>query len=102
MSPTEKWLAHANHWTFYVLLITMPIVGYLLASASGNPVYFFNAEIPALIEKNQLLQYSLRGLHFAGALVLIILMAVHVSAAMRHLWVRRDGVIQRMAPFLRR
>lgn len=102
LSPAEKALAHATHYGLYGLLIAMPIVGYFLVSAHGQPVPFFNAQLPALIGENETLQYSLRGMHILGAITLVLLLAMHVVAALRHAWSLRDGVMERMVPFSNR
>lgn len=99
LTPAQKWLAHTTHWTIYVLLIGMPVGGYLLVSAYGQPVPFFNSSLPALINENERLQYALRGMHIAGAIALIAILFLHISAALRHAWSLRDGVMERMAPF---
>jgi cytochrome b561 len=102
LSPGEKALAHATHYGLYGLLIAMPIVGYFLVSSHGQPVPFFNAQLPALIGENVTLQYSLRGMHFLGAITLVLLLTMHVFAALRHAWSLRDGVMERMVPFSNR
>jgi cytochrome b561 len=102
LSPGEKALAHATHYALYGLLIAMPIVGYFLVSSHGQPVPFFNAQLPALIGENETLQYSLRGMHILGAITLVLLLAMHVFAALRHAWSLRDGVMERMVPFSNR
>lgn len=102
LTSAEKALAHATHYGLYGLLIAMPIVGYLLVSSHGQPVPFFNAQFPALIGENETLQYSLRGMHILGAIALVLLLAIHVFAALRHAWALRDGVMERMVPFSNR
>ena len=42
MKPWEKLAAHAVHWAFYVLMIGMPIMGWISASASELPSFLFN------------------------------------------------------------
>lgn len=102
LTPGEKALAHATHYGLYGLLIAMPIVGYFLVSSHGHPVPFFNAQIPALIGENKILQHSLKGMHFLGAMALVLLLSMHIFAALRHAWSLRDGVMERMVPFLNR
>ncbi|WP_296810781.1 cytochrome b [Thiocapsa sp.] len=102
LTPAEKALAHATHYGLYGLLIAMPIVGYILVSSHGQPVPFFNAQLPAVIGENETLQYSLRGMHILGAMTLVLLLAMHVFAALRHAWTLRDGVMERMVPFANR
>ncbi len=101
LSPSEKGLAHATHHVLYALLITIPIVGYLLVSSHGMSIPFFNSKLPALIGESVQNQRALAGLHFAGAIVLLMVVGLHIAAAMRHAWSLRDGVMERMAPWLR-
>lgn len=99
LKPWQKTLARANHWLFYILLIGMPIGGYLLVSAHGQPVPFFGAELPAAIGKSERLQGLIWVMHASGGFLLIALIALHVAAALRHAWLLRDGVLRRMTPF---
>lgn len=101
LTPSEKVLAHATHHVLYALLIVMPIVGYLLVSSYGVSIPFFGSELPPAIGESVHQQRALTGLHFAGAITLVILIALHITAAMRHAWSLRDGVMARMAPWLR-
>jgi cytochrome b561 len=99
LAPWQKMLARANHWLFYVLLIGLPIGGYLLVSAHGSPIPFFGAQLPAAIPESESLQSRIGTLHATGAFVLIALMLLHVAAALRHAWLLKDGVLRRMTPF---
>jgi cytochrome b561 len=101
LTPSEKGLAHATHHVLYALLITIPIVGYLLVSSHGMSIPFFNSKLPAVIGESVQHQRALAGLHFAGAIVLLMVVGLHIAAAMRHAWSLRDGVMERMAPWLR-
>lgn len=48
--PHWKMLAaKATHGLLYLLMIVMPIFGWMLLSASGKPITFFSLELPALI-----------------------------------------------------
>ena len=100
LSPTEKQLAMTTHRTLYFLLLAMPVIGYMLISAYGQPVPFFRWELPPIIGENESMQYSLQRLHAASAIGLLAVLTLHISAALRHAWALRDGVFERMAPFL--
>ncbi len=100
LAPWQKRLARATHWLFYILLIGLPISGYLLVSAHGSPVPFFGAQLPAVIQKSEVLQSRISMLHETGAFVLITLIVLHVAAALRHALVLKDGVLRRMMPFV--
>jgi cytochrome b561 len=99
LTPTQKQLAQATHRTLYFLLLAMPVIGYMLINSFGKPVPFFQWELPAIIGENQGMQYSLQRLHAASGVALLLVLAVHISAALRHAWSLRDGVMERMAPF---
>jgi cytochrome b561 len=99
LPPWQKWLAHANHWLFYILLIGLPIGGYLVVSGHGHPVPFFIWQLPPVIGKSERLANLIMILHASGAVVLTVLIVLHVSAALRHALLLRDGVLRRMTPF---
>jgi cytochrome b561 len=98
----ERWqkaVSSAVHGSIYVLLLAMPIVGYIANSAYGAPTPFFGLfNVPPIIGKNEPLSELLfAGHRFAGWL-LIALVLMHVGAALFHYFIRRDNVLQRMLP----
>jgi cytochrome b561 len=77
----------------------MPIVGYIANSAYGAPTPFFGlAELPPIVEKNEALSTPLFAIHRWVGFLLIILVLIHVSAALYHQFIRGDNVLQRMLP----
>jgi cytochrome b561 len=98
LSATEKKIAIANHWAFYLLLIGLPLGGYLLVNARGHSVPFFGAELPAVLAKNEFLSGLIFFVHAGGAFLLIALIVLHVAAALRHELVLKDNTLRRMTP----
>src|SRR5512134_18143 len=47
-STPQKLFTKLVHVMLYVLMIGMPILGWLLLSAAGKPIPFFGLELPAL------------------------------------------------------
>jgi cytochrome b561 len=95
----QKTLSSVVHTSFYVLLLAMPIVGYIANSAYGAPTPFFGLfELPAIVDKNETLATPLFTIHRSVGWLLIVLVLAHVSAALYHHFVRRDRVLQRMLP----
>jgi cytochrome b561 len=98
----ERWQKVASsivHTLFYVLLIAMPIVGYVATSAYGAPPSFFGLfTMPPIVEKDEALATQLFTLHRWVGYLLIVLLLTLVSAALYHHFVRGDNVLQRMLP----
>ncbi|MGI6246979.1 MAG: cytochrome b/b6 domain-containing protein [Pseudochelatococcus sp.] len=114
---TQGWaifLAHATHVAFYGLLIALPLTGWIYVSAGwavgvDRPLnvatsWFGLLPIPHLpgFEGERAVAFGAMGAH--GLLVWggVVLVAMHVGAALKHQFIDRDGVLARMVPFLRR
>lgn len=90
-------ISHAVHWSIYVLLIAVPIAGYLGVSYYGAHTPF-GLPIPSLVPKDQPTSKVVFEWHAIGAFTLLALIAVHIAAAFYHRFIRRDGVLSRMWP----
>jgi len=99
IAPWQKAVSSIVHTSLYVLLLAMPIVGYIANSAYGAPTPFFGLfELPPIVGKDEELATQLFTLHRWTGWLVIILVLTHVSAAIYHYFVRRDNVLQRMLP----
>lgn len=99
----QRRLAHATHLLMYVLLLAVPLSGWLLNSVAGQPLPWFGLfEVPALAAKNPTLRTSVGGTHVWLFWTLAALVGLHVLAAFYHQWVRQDGLLARMLPGHRR
>ncbi|SLN26676.1 hypothetical protein ROJ8625_01081 [Roseivivax jejudonensis] len=88
-----------SHAALYVMLVAMPVLGYVRVRAGGFPIEWLDAlNAPTLVPENEALAETAKTLHYYGALVIVALIAVHVSAAIYHAKIRRDGVFFRMWP----
>ena len=77
----------------------MPIVGYIANSAYGASTPFFGLfEVPPIIAKNEPLATQLFTLHRWVGWLVVLLVAMHIGAALYHQFVRRDSVLKRMLP----
>jgi cytochrome b561 len=89
--------ARANHALLYAVLLMQPVIGFLDTNAWGFPLQWAGLiEIPSPIGKNEALAPILSGLHWFGAMALLLLIAAHLGGVFYHGVVRRDGVVQRM------
>lgn len=87
------------HGLMYLLLLAMPILGWLATASGDFPVQFFGTNLPGIIGVDKALSDTLFQWHARVAWSLLVLIAIHVIAALYHALVRRDGVIQRMRPW---
>jgi len=99
MRPAERLAAHLSHLLLYLLLLVMPIAGWIITSASNIPFrMFWLILIPAITEPNEAVADVAARMHFALFVVLSLLLAVHIGAALRHHFLNRDDVLVRMLP----
>lgn len=99
MSPIMAKLAHLGHLVLYVLMVVVPVSGWLNSSSAGYEIpvaYLF--EIPRLMEKNKALTPYLSGFHEYIAWALLVIVAGHVAFALKHKFIDRDGSFEAMAP----
>jgi cytochrome b561 len=109
MPTWEKRVAKLSHVTLYVLLIALPISGWAVVSASplNIPTLLYGVlplpHLPVLADlpDEREAQDSLKALHEIGGWILALLLAGHVTAALRHHFLLRDDVLVRMLPRLR-
>ena len=89
--------AHTSHALLYVLLLLMPVVGFLATNAWGFPLTVFGVvPLPAPYGKDEELAKLLSFLHWCGAITLILLIGAHLMGVVYHTFIRRDGLLRRM------
>lgn len=89
----------AVHGLLYVTLLAQPVLGWFATSAGGFPVEFFNTNLPGPLAKNKALYDTLIGYHRLLGRAILVLIAIHVGAALMHAFVLRDTVMRRMSLF---
>jgi cytochrome b561 len=87
------------HGLLYVVLLVQPVLGWAATAAGGFPIEFFNRELPKFIAKDEALSARLYDLHGAVGLLLLVLVTIHVTAALFHWLAVRDTVMRRMSLF---
>ncbi len=97
----ERGLAHAVHSIFYILLIALPLGGWIASSLSGRGVDMFGLfTIPALpLGQDKQLGHSIFEAHHLGGNIMIYLIALHIAGALKHTLWDKDGNLWRMLPF---
>ena len=94
--------ARLVHLGLYVLMIAMPLAGWLALSAAGKPIPFFGLHLPALIGKNKELADFIKEIHAIGAEIGYYLIGLHVSAVLFHHYFKHDNTLSRMLPLYKK
>jgi cytochrome b561 len=93
-----KLAASLSHYALYALMIAMPLIGWGMLSAGGYPVVLFSGfQLPAILPQSDALHAALWTAHQVFAFLLFGVILLHVSAALFHRLIRRDGVFKAMA-----
>jgi superoxide oxidase len=96
LPPWQSRLSGLVQLALYVLMIAMPLAGWLILNGEGQTVPFFGLSLPVLMAENRNLAGTLKDLHEAGATLGYILLGIHAAAALFHHYVLRDNTLQRM------
>ena len=97
MSPLARLAAHAGHLALYVLMLAVPLSGWLMSSAYGIPVVLFGVlPLPDFVPVSEGLADVLKEAHKIAALSMAGLVLLHVAGALKHHFVDRDGLMSRM------
>jgi cytochrome b561 len=94
----ERIAEHLGHFALYLFLICMPLVGWIGSIAAGYAPKLGSIEFNLPIEKNKVLSETAFDLHNTFAIILIVLVSIHILAALFHHFIKRDGVLRRMLP----
>jgi cytochrome b561 len=95
----QKRVSAWSHGILYGLILMMPVSGYIRVRAGGFPIESLDAlGIGTWLPRSQELANAAKTVHYAGAIALVILLALHIGAALHHGLVKKDGVFDRMWP----
>lgn len=100
MRTWERWTSGLVHFLFYVLLILLPLSGWVWMSAADRPIDFFGLfTIPSIVAPSDEVADVLHDRHETLGLMMLALVALHFLAALKHQFVDRDRLFSRMNPF---
>jgi cytochrome b561 len=101
----EAALSKVTHALFYLLMLAIPLAGWGLSSAygKGKPVSIFGLfNFPALPVASDKPTVGMFGeLHEITTTIMLVLLALHVGAALKHHFIDKDGTVRRMVPWLK-
>ncbi len=97
LSAWQRLSSEMVHWSLYALVLATTLTGWLFASFRGWSVSFlFLTPLPMLGSVDATAARAIDGLHQAMEWTLLAFIVIHVSAALLHILLYRDGVVQRM------
>ena len=85
--PRQRMVAAAGHTVLYLLLIAVPVLGYLSASTAPGGIettLFLLIPVPHLLPADEALYGMIRPVHQVAAWALVLLAAGHAAAAVHH------------------
>lgn len=98
----QRTAATFSHTALYVLMLVIPVSGWLYSSATGvQVVYLGLVPLPDAVEKDKVLAEVLKNVHVSLNVTMALFIAVHVAAAFKHHFIDRDEVLARMWPGLK-
>ena len=99
MPPWQTYAYHATHYAMYALFLIVPLVGWAYSSAAGFPIVLFGViPLPDFMAVDKEFAKQIKELHEISAFALVGLAGLHIAAAIKHHFVDKDGLINRMLP----
>lgn len=96
LAAWERFLASAMQYVLYLLMLLIPISGYLISTAKGRPVSVFGwFDVPALIQLDGFVDL-LGQWHAWMAWLIIVLVVLHASAALKHHFIDKDDSLRKI------
>lgn len=90
--------AKLMHYALYVLMILVPLTGYLTANFHQLPVQLFGS-ISLNGSADPATFLAIRLVHSTSVMVLIALVILHIGAALMHKFMLKDNVLYSMRPW---
>jgi len=92
----QRWAAHVVEYTFYFLMVLLPILGVLSMQAEGRPPALLGWQLPILVGVDKDWSHKIEDIHEWLGTAMLWLIGLHVLAAVYHRFVRRDNTFDRM------
>jgi len=103
---TPAWqhrIASATHGALYLLLLAIPVSGWVINSASGFPLRWFGLfRVPQVSGRSESLEELAETWHEWMFWALVVLVLAHAAAAVWHHLFQQDATLVRMLPGRRR
>ncbi len=94
----QKIAEHVVHYSLYVVIIAMPIAGWIGSCAAGKPPHLGSFTLNLPVPQDKALVEAAFNVHMTLAFAIIVLVTIHVSAALYHHYIKKDNILRRMLP----
>jgi cytochrome b561 len=99
MVAWERAAARVSHFLLYLLMIALPVTGWIINSAANIPFrVFWLVPLPPIVAPDKALADLFAQVHGGLALALVVVLVAHIGAALRHHFIKHDKVLVRMLP----
>jgi len=99
MPQWESHLAQASHFLLYFIIVAMPLSGWIINSAANIPfAVFWTIPLPDITPKNKTIEEYAELVHFSLFSLLAVVLVAHISAALRHHFIKHNNILRRMLP----
>jgi cytochrome b561 len=99
MPTWQTKIYHATHYALYALFFAVPLIGWAYSSAAGFPIVLFGVlPLPDFMSVDKEFAKQIKELHEISAFALLGLALLHIAAALKHQFIDKDGLVNRMLP----
>jgi len=98
MPGWQRSAARITHVFLYLLVIAMPLVGWVGSSAGGKGPHIGDFILQLPVPQNKPLKSLMFDMHGLIAYLIIAFVSIHVLAALYHHYIKQDNVLRRMLP----
>jgi cytochrome b561 len=97
LAQWELWLSRATHYTLYILVFAMTMLGWAAANARGWDVTLLGlVTLPAIAPQGSAWGHEAGDIHNVLVYVLLFFIALHVAGALYHRFIKKDDIMDRM------
>jgi cytochrome b561 len=96
MKGWEKKLADLGHKALYLMMVVLPLSGFIMSIYSKWGILWFGMPLVKGLD-NPALRDFFKEVHEISAWVIIVLIVLHVAAALKHKVIDKDDVMKRMS-----
>ena len=97
MAPWERAVSGITHWSLYILVLVMTLLGWAATNSRGWDVILFGViPLPKISPTGSDWGHECGDIHNILVYVLLGFILIHVAGALYHYFVKRDQVVGRM------